>query len=61
LIWRNHVGTSVTRAGLHGCGDIFPLGITGTPVYNPGNGQVYGVAETTGYWRGTAAPTRARS
>jgi outer membrane protein assembly factor BamB len=49
LIWRKHVGTPVPRAGLHGCGDIFPLGITGTPVYNPGNGQVYGVAETTGY------------
>src|SRR5579863_2793273 len=49
LIWHKHVGTSVPRAALHGCGDIFPLGITGTPVYNTGNGQVYGVAETTGY------------
>ena len=49
VIWRQHVGTPVPQAQLHGCGDIFPLGITGTPVYDPGNGQVYGVAETTGY------------
>ena len=49
VIWRTHVGTPVPRADLHGCGDIFPLGITGTPVYDPGNGEVYGVAETTGY------------
>jgi len=49
VIWRQHVGTPVPQADLHGCGDIFPLGITGTPVYDPGNGEVYGVAETTGY------------
>ena len=34
---------------LNGCGDIFPLGITGTPVYDASNGLVYAVAETTGY------------
>ncbi len=49
VIWRQHVGTPVPQAALHGCGDIFPLGITGTPVYDPANGEVYGVAETTGY------------
>jgi polyvinyl alcohol dehydrogenase (cytochrome) len=48
-IWRAHVGTPVPRSALHGCGDIFPLGITGTPVYDQGDGLVYAVAETTGY------------
>jgi hypothetical protein len=31
------------------CGDIDPLGITGTPVYDAANGLVYAVAETAGY------------
>jgi hypothetical protein len=48
-VWRAHVGTPVPRSALHGCGDIFPLGITGTPIYDQGNGLVYAVAETTGY------------
>jgi polyvinyl alcohol dehydrogenase (cytochrome) len=48
-IWRTHVGTPVPRQDLNGCGNIFPLGITGTPIYDPGNGLVYAVAETTGY------------
>jgi polyvinyl alcohol dehydrogenase (cytochrome) len=30
------------------CGDIDPLGITGTPVYDPATRLVYAVAETTG-------------
>jgi outer membrane protein assembly factor BamB len=30
------------------CGNIDPLGITGTPVYDPATGLVYAVAETTG-------------
>jgi outer membrane protein assembly factor BamB len=49
LIWRKHVGTPVAQRDLHGCGDIFPLGITGTPAYDSGNGLVYAVAETAGY------------
>ena len=46
--WRTHVGTPVPLADLP-CGDIDPLGITGTPVYDAGNGLVYAVAETSGY------------
>jgi outer membrane protein assembly factor BamB len=48
-VWKRHVGTPVPQSSQHGCGDIFPLGITGTPVYDQGNGLVYAVAETTGY------------
>jgi outer membrane protein assembly factor BamB len=48
-IWRTNVGPPVSRSALHGCGNIFPLGITGTPVYDAANGQVYAVAEVTGY------------
>ncbi|HEY1320920.1 MAG TPA: PQQ-binding-like beta-propeller repeat protein, partial [Streptosporangiaceae bacterium] len=48
VIWRTHVGTPVPLASLP-CGNIDPLGITGTPVYNPASGLVYAVAETTGY------------
>jgi polyvinyl alcohol dehydrogenase (cytochrome) len=46
--WRVHLGTPVPLAKLP-CGDIDPLGITGTPVYDPATGLVYAVAETTGY------------
>ncbi|HEY6274999.1 MAG TPA: PQQ-binding-like beta-propeller repeat protein [Streptosporangiaceae bacterium] len=46
--WHVHVGTPVPLSALP-CGDINPLGITGTPVYDPANGLVYAVAETTGY------------
>lgn len=49
VLWRAHLGTPVPRRDLNGCGNIFPLGITGTPVYDPGNGLVYAVAEVTGY------------
>jgi polyvinyl alcohol dehydrogenase (cytochrome) len=48
LLWRTHVGTPVRLADLP-CGDINPLGITGTPVYDSASGLVYAVAETTGY------------
>jgi outer membrane protein assembly factor BamB len=49
LIWRKHVGAPVPQQQLNGCGDIFPLGITGTPVYDAANGLVYAVAEISGY------------
>ena len=48
VVWRRHVGTPVPLADLP-CGDIDPLGITGTPVYDQASGLVYAVAETTGY------------
>lgn len=46
--WRAHVGTPVPLASLP-CGNIDPLGITGTTVYAPATGLVYAVAETAGY------------
>jgi len=48
VIWRAHVGTPVPLADLP-CGNIDPLGITGTPVYDQASGLVYAVAETSGY------------
>jgi outer membrane protein assembly factor BamB len=48
VVWRTHIGTPVPLADLP-CGDIDPLGITGTPAYDAGNGLVYAVAETSGY------------
>src|SRR5262249_36111323 len=48
VVWRSHLGTPVPLSSLP-CGNIDPLGITGTPVYNRDNGLVYAVAETTGY------------
>ena len=47
VAWRTHVGTPVPLASLP-CGNIDPLGITGTPVYNQASGLVYAVAETSG-------------
>ena len=49
VVWRQHLGTPVPQGDQNGCGDIFPLGITGTPVYDQGNGLVYAVAESRGY------------
>jgi polyvinyl alcohol dehydrogenase (cytochrome) len=48
VVWHTHVGTPVPLSALP-CGDIDPLGITGTPVYDQANGLVYAVAETSGY------------
>jgi outer membrane protein assembly factor BamB len=42
--WRTNVGTPVPHSSLP-CGNIFPLGITGTPVYDPATGLVFAVAE----------------
>lgn len=49
VVWRAHLGTPVPQSALNGCGDIFPLGITGTPIYDQSDGLVYAVAETSGY------------
>jgi outer membrane protein assembly factor BamB len=46
--WRRNLGTPVPLDTLP-CGNIDPLGITGTPVYDPGSGRVFVVAETLGY------------
>ena len=49
VLWRSHLGTPVPQSQQHGCGNIYPLGITGTPAYDQGTGLVYAVAETVGY------------
>jgi outer membrane protein assembly factor BamB len=45
--WRTHVGTPVPQSTLP-CGNINPLGITGTPVYDRASGLVFAVAEVSG-------------
>ena len=53
--WQVHLGTPTPRSDLP-CGDIDPLGITGTPFYDDAAGTVFVVAS-----RGAAAnpfPTR---
>ena len=45
--WRLSVGAPLPLSALP-CGDIDPLGITGTPVYDPRTGLVFAVAEITG-------------
>lgn len=47
IAWQTHIGEPVTRANLP-CGNISPLGITGTPVYDASGGLVYAVAELSG-------------
>ena len=46
-LWHTNVGHAVAKSTLP-CGDIDPLGITGTPVYDPATGLVFAVAEITG-------------
>ncbi len=48
ILWRTHVGSPVPGSDLP-CGNIDPLGITGTPVYDPRTRRIFAVAETTGY------------
>jgi hypothetical protein len=43
-LWHKKLGTPAPNSQLP-CGDIFPLGITGTPTYVPATGLVYVVAE----------------
>jgi polyvinyl alcohol dehydrogenase (cytochrome) len=45
--WSTHVGTPVPLSQLP-CGNINPLGITGTMAYDPATGLVFALAETTG-------------
>jgi outer membrane protein assembly factor BamB len=45
--WHTNVGSPVPLSTLP-CGDIDPLGITGTPVYDPATGLVFAVAEIQG-------------
>jgi outer membrane protein assembly factor BamB len=47
VLWQTNVGTPVDQTTLP-CGDINPLGITGTPVYDPATGLVFAVAEIAG-------------
>lgn len=45
--WRAQLGTPQPRSGLP-CGNIDPLGITGTPAYDSATGSVFVAAETQG-------------
>lgn len=45
--WHTNVGSPVPLSTLP-CGNIDPLGITGTPVYDPATGLVFAVAEISG-------------
>jgi outer membrane protein assembly factor BamB len=47
IIWRTNVGIPAAQSSLP-CGDIFPLGITGTPVIDLSYRVIYFVAEVTG-------------
>ena len=47
ILWRTNVGRPVPLADLP-CGNIDPLGITSTPVYDPQTGLVFAVAEIQG-------------
>jgi outer membrane protein assembly factor BamB len=49
VAWHENLGTPVPLSSLP-CGNIDPLGITGTPAYDQATGLVYVVAETTGFW-----------
>jgi outer membrane protein assembly factor BamB len=47
VVWNTHVGTPVPLSTLP-CGNIDPLGITGTPVYDAATGLIFAVAEVSG-------------
>ena len=47
MLWKTNLGAPVTRNDLP-CGNISPLGITGTPVYDPATKLIFAVAETSG-------------
>ncbi len=48
VLWHTNVGMPVPLSDLP-CGNINPLGITGTPVYDPNTRLVFAVAEITGF------------
>ena len=49
VLWAVRVGSGrPVPLSAQPCGDLDPLGITGTPVYDPATGLVYAVAEVTG-------------
>jgi outer membrane protein assembly factor BamB len=45
--WQTNIAPPVPRPALP-CGNIDPLGITGTPVYDPATGLLFAVAEVSG-------------
>ncbi|MGA2514582.1 MAG: PQQ-binding-like beta-propeller repeat protein [Candidatus Limnocylindrales bacterium] len=47
ILWRRNLGTPVRRSTLP-CGNIDPLGITGTPAFDPATGSLYLVGEVAG-------------
>jgi outer membrane protein assembly factor BamB len=47
IVWHTSLGSPVPLSSLP-CGDIDPLGITGTPVFDPQTGLIFAVAEVTG-------------
>jgi outer membrane protein assembly factor BamB len=47
VLWSAHVGTPVRKSTLP-CGNIDPLGITGSMVYDPSTGLVFALAEVSG-------------
>jgi hypothetical protein len=51
-VWSRHLGTPVRQSALP-CGNIDPLGITGTPVYDGSSGILYVAAELAGPLRHT--------
>jgi polyvinyl alcohol dehydrogenase (cytochrome) len=47
VVWSAHVGTPEPLSDLP-CGNINPLGVTSTMVYDPATGRLFAVAETSG-------------
>jgi hypothetical protein len=47
VLWRQHLGTPVRLSTLP-CGNIDPLGITGTPAFDSATGSLFFVAEVAG-------------
>jgi len=48
ILWHRNVGTPVRLSTLP-CGNIDPLGITGTPAYDSVTGSLFAVGEVTGF------------